>query len=171
MKNTTSEEDGKRTLFLAILIIIIAAIALFAPMPPAEIPVMDEPISLPHLIEEAEAAVEEPKIVMIATTSNHIVEVDEKVVYKVVDSDIEALADDIIDCESSGRNIEIIDTNGKWSRGIAQFQDTTWEWLSGLAGVTGSSTEPKKAREVLVWSLENGYGSHWTCYRKIIGYQ
>jgi hypothetical protein len=165
MKNTTSDEDGKQTFLIAILVIVIAAAALFLPMPPEEAPI--EPLPVPHLIEKAEA--KEPIEVLIATTSNHVVEADIMVVEKTGDSEIEDLADAIIDCESSWRNIEIIDTNGKWSRGIAQFQDTTWDWLSGLAGVTGSSMEPEKAREVLVWSLENGYGSHWTCYHLVKG--
>lgn len=78
------------------------------------------------------------------------------------------LAEQIIECESGGRNVEIIDSNGKWSRGIAQFQDSTWEWLSGLAGVQGSAMEPEKARAVLIWALENGYGFHWTCYHLVL---
>lgn len=117
MKNTTSEEGGKRTLFLAILIIIVAAIALFVPMPPAEIPVMDEPISLPHLIEEAEAA--EPKIVMIATTSNHVVEADEMVVEKTVDipNDLKV----ICSCESGGHPHK--DKNGVLLAGFVDSDD------------------------------------------------
>lgn len=167
MKNTTSEEDGKRTLFIAILITIIAITAFLLPMPPKEAPT--EPLPLPHLVEEAEAKTE-PKEVRIATTSNHVVEADIMVVDNAVENDYDALADAIIECESSGRNIEIIDTNGKWSRGIAQFQDATWSWMSAGAGVVGSSTEPAKARQVLLWALENGHGSHWTCY-KLLGYQ
>lgn len=78
------------------------------------------------------------------------------------------LAEQIIQCESGGRNVEIIDSNGKWSRGIAQFQDSTWEWLSGLAGIEGSPLEPEKARAVLIWALENGYGFHWSCFRIVL---
>lgn len=80
---------------------------------------------------------------------------------------IDGLADRIIECESNGRNVEIIDTNGEWSRGIAQFQDKTWDWMSHEAGVVGSSTEPEKARAVLVWALQNDLGRHWTCFRMI----
>lgn len=119
MKNTTSEEDGKRTLFLAILIIIIAVIALFAPMPPAEIPVMDEPIQLPHLIQEAEAAVNEPKVVLIATTSDHIVEADDMVVDKPVDipNDLKV----ICSCESGGHPHK--DENGVLLAGFIDSDD------------------------------------------------
>jgi len=167
MKNTTSEEDGKRNVLLAILITIIAVVAFLVPMPPEEQP---QDVQVPHLIEEAQAA-PETKEVRIATTSNHIVEADKMVVEKPVHSDYEDLADAIIECESSGRNIEIIDTNGKYSRGIAMFQDETWAWMSRGAGVTGVATEPEKARTVLIWALENGYGGHWyTCYHKVIGY-
>ena len=80
----------------------------------------------------------------------------------------ETLADLVISCESGGRNVCIIDTNGKPSCGIAQFQETTWIWLSGLAGVEGSPLEPEKARQVLVWAIEHGYGPHWTCFNKIM---
>jgi len=164
MKNTTSDEDGKRSLLLAIIITIVAVIAFLYPMPPAEAP--QEPVQVPHFVETAEAGSEEPKEVRIATTSNHVVEADEKVVDNTGDY-YETLADNMIQCESGGRNIEIIDTNGKWSRGVAMFQDSTWDWLSGLAGVTGSSMEPEKARAVLLWSLKNGYGEHWyTCYHR-----
>lgn len=84
-----------------------------------------------------------------------------------IDGYFEVIADRIIECESGGRNVQIIDSNGKPSRGVAQFQDATWEWMSKLAGVEGESTDPVKARQVLIWALEHGYGSHWTCFNKI----
>lgn len=81
--------------------------------------------------------------------------------------DLLIIADRVVACESGGRNIEILDTNGKMSRGIAMFQDTTWKWMSQEAGITGSSMEPEKAYAVLVWALKNGYGDHWrTCFRR-----
>lgn len=82
-------------------------------------------------------------------------------------SPLSALADRIIMCESSGRNVSIIDSNGLPSRGIAQFQDRTWAWMSKAAGIEGSPMEPEKARAVLIWALKNGHGKHWTCYRKV----
>jgi len=80
---------------------------------------------------------------------------------------IAIIAENVIQCESEGNNVEIIDTNGRWSRGIAQFQDETWQRLSTKAGIDGKSTEPEKARAVLLWAIKNGYGNEWTCYRKL----
>ena len=172
MKNIQSDEDGKRSLLTAILVTILAVIALLMPSPPNEEPVHDEQVPPVSFIHTAYADEIEPKVVRISTTTDQVTEmVVEKPVQKPDPQSIESLADAIIECESSGRNVEIIDTNGKWSRGIAQFQDATWAWMSVGAGIQGSSTEPEKARAVLIWALQNGYGMHWTCYRKIIGYQ
>lgn len=143
MKN--NDDFPLRTLLWAVFVTATIIAALFIPAPPAQAPSVELKEEL-HFVEEAKAAevAPEPKV-----------------------SAYDALADAIIECESNGRNVEIIDTNGEWSRGIAQFQDETWSWMSPLAGVEGSPLEPEKAREVLVWALENGHGSHWTCYYKV----
>jgi hypothetical protein len=71
----------------------------------------------------------------------------------------------LIQCESSGRNVTIIDSNGLHSRGILQFQDKTWEWFSKLSGIKGTSTNPNDAIRMANWAVQNGYGPHWTCFR------
>jgi hypothetical protein len=71
----------------------------------------------------------------------------------------------MIDCESDGiETVDILDTNGKRSRGILQFQDTTWAWFSREAGVTGSPLNGADAIRVADWALGKGYGPHWSCY-------
>ncbi len=144
MKN--ENEHPSRTLLWAVVVTGIIIAALLIPAPPAQAPSVELKEEL-HIVEKAEAAEIAPEIKQSA---------------------YEKLADAIIQCESSGRaDVEIIDTNGEWSRGVAQFQDKTWDWMSQLAGVDGSPLEPEKARAVLVWALENGHGSHWTCYKKV----
>lgn len=87
MKNTTSDEDGKRTLFFAILIAAITIAALLIPSPPSvEAPSVEpEPQHVP-LVEVAHAAAEE-------------------VVEKPVEKEIPKLHPElavICDCESAG---------------------------------------------------------------------
>lgn len=71
----------------------------------------------------------------------------------------------MIDCESDGiESVDIIDTNGKRSRGILQFQDSTWAWFSEEAGVKGSPLKGTDAIRVADWALSKGYGRHWSCF-------
>lgn len=154
MKN--QDENSIRTVLIALVVAAAIIATLLIPAPPAQAPSVELNEEL-HIVEEAQAAeipVPEPA------------PEPEPVAPK--QSAYDALADAIIECESSGRaDVQIIDTNGEWSRGIAQFQDKTWDWMSQLAGVEGSPLEPEKARAVLVWALENGHGSHWTCFYKV----
>jgi hypothetical protein len=121
-------------------------------------------LALPLLEQSAPPAVETPYTPDIAY---HIDAAPMALVAPL--SPTEALADKIITCESHWRNVSIIDSNGLPSRGIAQFQDRTWKWMSEAAGVEGSPLEPAKAKEVLMWALANGHGKHWSCWRKIVG--
>jgi citrate lyase beta subunit len=71
----------------------------------------------------------------------------------------------MIQCESGGvESVDIIDSNGKRSRGILQFQDTTWSWFSKEAGVSGSPLRGTDAIRVADWALGQGLGRHWSCY-------
>ena len=80
------------------------------------------------------------------------------------------ILDRLISCESSGRRgIQILDVNKKMSRGELMFQDKTWEWMSKMAGVEGSPLERGKAIQVARWALLNNYGSHWSCFGKVMG--
>lgn len=156
-KKKEDKEEGSLQVIIAILIAVAVLMVVFYPNPPKEVP---QDVEIEHtptpLVETAEAA----EVVLI--------EVRKEV---VPPSPHESFADKIIDCESSGRNIEIIDTNGEWSRGVAMFQDATWAWMSKAAGVEGSSLEPEKARQVLIWASEQGLvDDHWViCYGKVTG--
>lgn len=75
----------------------------------------------------------------------------------------------LIKCESGGRNVQIIDSNGLWSRGILQYQDGTWNWFSKMSGITGSPLIKEDAIRMTEWAIQNGYLKHWSC-AKILGY-
>jgi len=150
MSKQDTDEVPLRTVVWALFIAAIAIAIFLFPLPTAEAPKVELEAEQ-HFVETVEAA-----------------EIEEITTPQEVAHEFDELADAIIDCESSGRaHVEIIDTNGKWSRGAAQFQDRTWEWMSAEAGVTGSPLEYEKARAVLLWALENGHGSHWTCFHKV----
>jgi hypothetical protein len=67
----------------------------------------------------------------------------------------------LIPCESMGKTINRIDTNGKMSYGILQFQDwDEWERVSGIAGDPDNRDDAIRMAE---WAIENGMINHWTC--------
>ena len=67
----------------------------------------------------------------------------------------------LIPCESRGRMIDHLDTNGKMSYGILQFQDwSEWERLSGM---TGNPDNADDAIRMAEWGIENGMIDHWGC--------
>jgi hypothetical protein len=67
----------------------------------------------------------------------------------------------LIPCESMGRTINRVDTNGKMSYGILQFQDwSEWEAVSGLRGDPDNREDAIRMGE---WAIENGMINHWTC--------
>lgn len=69
----------------------------------------------------------------------------------------------LIPCESGGRAVDRVDTNGKMSYGILQFQDwPEWERVSGIAG---DPDNPDDAIRMAEWGIEHGMIDHWTCAR------
>jgi hypothetical protein len=153
------DEDATITIVVALVVALMALAAFLVPAPPDDVPEI-ETVETAHFVNIVEASEIEPRMVLIEVVKAENEEPDES----------EQLADEIIECESSYRNIEIIDTNGKWSRGVAMFQDETWSWMSKEAGVIGTSLEPEKARQVLVWAIREGIApDHWvTCYKRAI---
>ncbi|HLV94468.1 MAG TPA: hypothetical protein VKS44_04700 [Candidatus Acidoferrales bacterium] len=67
----------------------------------------------------------------------------------------------LIPCESMGKTINRVDSNGKMSYGILQFQDwDEWEAVSGLGGNPDNRDDAIRMAE---WAVENGMINHWTC--------
>lgn len=100
MTNTNKDEDGSRTILIAVIVTIIVIVAFLLPSAPEEVPVIDEPMPTIELINHAEAS--EPRIVLIATTTNHIGDVAEMVVEKPVEIELHPDLKVICKCESAG---------------------------------------------------------------------
>jgi hypothetical protein len=67
----------------------------------------------------------------------------------------------LIPCESMGKPINRIDTNGKMSYGILQFQD--WDEWERVSGITGDPDNRADAIRMAEWAIQNGMINHWTC--------
>jgi hypothetical protein len=67
----------------------------------------------------------------------------------------------LIPCESMGRTINRVDTNGKMSYGILQFQD--WGEWEAASGLHGDPDRPEDAIRMAEWAIENGMINHWGC--------
>lgn len=67
----------------------------------------------------------------------------------------------LIPCESGGATINRIDTNGKMSYGILQFQD--WEEWERMSGISGSPDNRADAIRMAEWAIQNGLINRWTC--------
>jgi len=67
----------------------------------------------------------------------------------------------LIPCESMGQTVNRIDTNGKMSYGILQFQD--WDEWERVSGITGSPDNHADAIRMAEWAIQNGMINHWTC--------
>jgi hypothetical protein len=69
----------------------------------------------------------------------------------------------LIPCESGGRTIHHLDSNGKMSYGILQFQDwDEWERVSGIRGDPDNSDDAIRMAE---WGIEHGMIDRWGCAR------
>ncbi len=69
----------------------------------------------------------------------------------------------LIPCESGGKTVDKLDTNGKMSYGILQFQDwPEWERTSGIKGDPDNRDDAIRMAE---WGIEHGRIDHWTCAR------
>jgi hypothetical protein len=67
----------------------------------------------------------------------------------------------LIPCESMGQTVNRIDTNGKMSYGILQFQD--WEEWERVSGISGSPDNRADAIRMAEWAIQNGMINRWTC--------
>ncbi len=71
----------------------------------------------------------------------------------------------LIRCESRGKNVKIIDTNGKYSYGILQYQKATWNQWSRESGIEGDPMVPEDAIRMADWAIDQGdaYLGQWSC--------
>lgn len=69
----------------------------------------------------------------------------------------------LIKCESQGVNVARIDSNGKMSYGILQYQMATWKEWERLSGIQGSPMDEATAIRMAEWAIPHGYISRWTC--------
>ena len=76
------------------------------------------------------------------------------------------LSSKVIQCESEG-NINAVGDNGL-SRGIAQFQEPSFNRLSKLMGEELNYNSPHDQIKLMIWSIANGHGREWTAYRAIM---
>lgn len=67
----------------------------------------------------------------------------------------------LIPCESMGKRVNRVDTNGKMSYGILQFQD--WDEWERTSGITGSPDNRADSIRMAEWAIQNGMINHWTC--------
>lgn len=67
----------------------------------------------------------------------------------------------LIPCESMGRTVNRIDSNGKMSYGILQFQD--WQEWEAASGLTGNPDNRRDAIRMAEWGIKNGMINRWTC--------
>ena len=73
---------------------------------------------------------------------------------------------DILECESSGKHNIYGDAGASY--GIAQFQKPTFYRFVKQVGFKKFYYEnPIHQLRVLNWALDNGYGHHWSCYKKV----
>ncbi len=73
----------------------------------------------------------------------------------------------ILQCESGGRYNAVGDDG--ISVGIAQFQESTFNEMKALAKMPRLRWKnPIDQMRLMVWMLDHGYGSRWTCYRIIM---
>jgi len=71
--------------------------------------------------------------------------------------------DKLIPCESQWTDIARIDSNGKMSYGILQFQESTWLEFAPLAGVSSTPMNPQAALKVASYMISKGELHRWTC--------
>ena len=84
-----------------------------------------------------------------------------------VSKEVELMVDNIIECESNGKMV--YGDNGM-AYGVAQFWQSTFNMMKDLSGMYWLDYYSEDSqRTLLLWALDNNYGSHWTCYKQLYG--
>ena len=74
----------------------------------------------------------------------------------------------LIQCESQGRNISRVDSNGQISQGILQFNGTsTWNEMEHRFDFYGDPRNPYQAIHMADMMISNGFVGRWTCARSL----
>jgi hypothetical protein len=69
----------------------------------------------------------------------------------------------LITCESQGVSVKHLDDNGYYSYGVGQIQSSTWAEFEVHSGLLGSPMIALDAVPMMIWAVENGYLSEWSC--------
>jgi len=125
------------------------------------------------LIASADAKVEEkPYTILTAVSSPVYVKpivyrtIQEYEKYEASEASM-AMVDNIIECESNGKMV--YGDNGM-AYGVAQFWQSTLNMMKDLSGMYWLDYYSEDSqRTLLLWALDNNYGSHWTCYKQLYG--
>jgi len=73
----------------------------------------------------------------------------------------------IIFCESSGRSNAVgKNKDGSYDKGLWQFNDRTWEWLTPKLNITGSRFDPILSTKIASWLIYNDGWKHWNSSKK-----
>lgn len=90
-----------------------------------------------------------------------------KIKEPIVEAEIPEIIEKLISCESGGRSIEIMDTNGKMSRGILMWQDESWNAVQSQFGFIGDPMNPDDAKKATFYALKDGQLWRWkNCAKK-----
>lgn len=71
----------------------------------------------------------------------------------------------LIACESRDRSIKIVDSNGYYSYGPLQIQNSTAELFNSIGHTDLDPMVPVQAVQLAEIAIENGYLYRWSCAR------
>jgi hypothetical protein len=81
-------------------------------------------------------------------------------------TDIDIVAH-IVTCESEDVSVRHMDSNHRYSYGVAQIQQATWNEWSSESGINGDPMESTDAIRMSLWAVQNGKISNWSCAKNL----
>lgn len=87
----------------------------------------------------------------------------------VPSSTVAEVIEHIIPCENIDRlrnpdsTPKVLDSNNKYSYGLLQIQQGTWDKWSKESGITGDPTNAHDAIRMASWAVQKGYLEAWSC--------
>lgn len=73
----------------------------------------------------------------------------------------------LIQCESQGRNISRVDSDGQMTWGILQFNTSTWKEMERRFNFYGDPRNPPDAIHMADMMISSGLIGRWTCARSL----